>query len=167
MKYFIYTPFLLENGGGYDVVQRQLSRRISQFVSLQICAPKKMRLSEEESQNFFESFVKKTESDLVIAFDERGESLDSVGFSKILWHEELVGSKAVHFCIGGAYGLPAALGKVKRLRTVALSAMTYCHELAFVNVLEQIYRARTIVSGHPYHHAGASDLMKALVKVPR
>ena len=160
MKYHIHAPFHIERASGYESIQVHLCKRILNFVRLELHLSKKVSLSKRESQIFFENIATQAENALVIAFDERGDALDSKSFAKVLATEELCGTKTIHFCIGGAYGLPEELGHAKRLKTIALSSMTHCHELAFITVLEQIYRARTIISGHPYHHAEASDLMR-------
>jgi len=58
---------------------------------------------------------------------------------------------AITFAIGGADGLPAALSARANLR-LSLSAMTLPHRMARLVLLEQIYRALTIIRGEPYHH---------------
>lgn len=88
----------------------------------------------------------------VVALDEPGESPDSLAFAKLL--ERWLGlSKPVCFLIGGADGLgPAAVSRAEFL--LSLGPMTWPHMLARVMLAEQIYRARSIAIGHPYHRAG-------------
>jgi 23S rRNA (pseudouridine1915-N3)-methyltransferase len=80
-----------------------------------------------------------------VALDERGEDLTTAQFAKLLGQDTL-------FLIGGADGLP---GDVKKgaARIVRLSSLTLPHALAQVVLLEQIYRAATLLTGHPYHRA--------------
>jgi len=84
-------------------------------------------------------------SQLVIALDEHGESLDSRAFAALLGRHG-----SICFLIGGPDGLGAeAAGRAAR--TIGLSAMTFTHEMARVVLLEQIYRGLGILAGHPYH----------------
>lgn len=81
----------------------------------------------------------------IVALDERGEDLTTQGFAKLLAEETA-------FVIGGAAGLPPEV-KASAQRIVRLSSMTLPHALAQVVLLEQIYRAATLLTGHPYHRA--------------
>jgi 23S rRNA (pseudouridine1915-N3)-methyltransferase len=80
-----------------------------------------------------------------VALDERGEDLGTEQFAKLLSLETV-------FLIGGADGLPADV-KQAAARTVRLSSMTLPHALAQVVLVEQIYRAATLLTGHPYHRS--------------
>ncbi|MCB1507839.1 MAG: 23S rRNA (pseudouridine(1915)-N(3))-methyltransferase RlmH [Hyphomicrobiaceae bacterium] len=91
------------------------------------------------------------EDDLVIALDERGEQISSEGFSGLLDRARETRKRAV-FIIGGADGLDAAVRK-RADHTLAFGAITLPHQIARAILLEQIYRAMTILSGHPYHRA--------------
>jgi len=84
-----------------------------------------------------------------IALDERGKTLNSAVFSK---HLETLEREAapVSFIIGGPDGLHPNLQQKADL-TLCLGAMTWPHKLVRALILEQIYRAGTILSGHPYH----------------
>lgn len=87
----------------------------------------------------------------MVALDERGRSLGSEAFAAVLdrWRGE---GDDVAFVIGGADGLAAEL-KAGAAMMLSLSKMTLPHPLARVMLAEQIYRAHTIMSGHPYHRA--------------
>jgi len=80
-----------------------------------------------------------------IALDERGKDLTTRQFAALL------GSDA-SFIIGGADGLPDQLRQSARL-LLRISSLTLPHALAQVVLLEQLYRAATILTGHPYHRA--------------
>lgn len=89
---------------------------------------------------------------LAVALDERGKVYDSAGFAKQLaaWRER----SGDHLCfiVGGADGLaPAVLAKAAA--RLAFGTMTWPHMLARAMLLEQVYRAHTILTGHPYHRA--------------
>lgn len=87
---------------------------------------------------------------VMVAMDERGRSLSSRQFADQLaqWRDH--GEQEVAFLIGGADGLDPALVAKARL-TLSLSAMTWPHLLARVMLLEQLYRAWSLQTGHPYH----------------
>lgn len=88
-------------------------------------------------------------SDYVIALDEKGSSMDSVAFSKLL--EELLASKEIVFVIGGVYGLDSLILQ-RADRILSFSAFTFPHQLIRLLLIEQLYRARTISSGKTYHY---------------
>ncbi len=89
---------------------------------------------------------------IVVALDERGKALDSVAFSSDFrrWRDAAVPSLA--FLIGGADGLSPELRRTAALN-LSFGAATWPHQLVRVMLLEQLYRAATILSGHPYHRA--------------
>src|SRR6476469_5827705 len=84
-----------------------------------------------------------------VLLDPRGEALDSNSFVKHLrgWND---GGRDAAFVIGGPDGLAPTLSDQADLR-LAFGALTWPHQMVRVMLLEQIYRATTILSGHPYH----------------
>jgi 23S rRNA (pseudouridine1915-N3)-methyltransferase len=86
----------------------------------------------------------------LVALDERGKSLDSAGFAGQLgrWRDESVPHTI--FIIGGADGLLPDLRRKAKL-CLSFGAATWPHQIVRVMLLEQIYRAATILAGHPYH----------------
>ena len=87
-----------------------------------------------------------------LALDEKGQSPTSAEFSKFLEDFHKKGEKSLHFIIGGADGLSDAV-LAKASKRIAFGAMTMPHQLARILLVEQIYRAMTVLSGHPYHRA--------------
>lgn len=85
-----------------------------------------------------------------VILDERGRQLGSVGFAKWIENQELNSRRCTAFLIGGADGHPPEV-RAAADETWSLSAMTLQHELALVVLMEQIYRACTIMRGGPYH----------------
>ena len=79
----------------------------------------------------------------VVALDERGRDLSTAQFAALL-HEPTA------FVIGGADGLDPAIKRSAAL-LLRLSALTLPHALAQVVLCEQLYRAATLLTGHPYH----------------
>ena len=87
------------------------------------------------------------------ALDERGKSLDSAAFAAHLGRFRDAGhTEYCLFVIGGADGLSPELRR-KAKRVLAFGAATWPHQMVRVMLLEQIYRAATILAGHPYHRA--------------
>ncbi|KAB2912858.1 MAG: 23S rRNA (pseudouridine(1915)-N(3))-methyltransferase RlmH [Hyphomicrobiaceae bacterium] len=92
------------------------------------------------------------DADPLIALDEHGRMLTSATFAQVLARARDDGSKAAAILIGGPDGhAPAVLAAAKL--TLSLGAITLPHALARVVLAEQLYRAATILSGHPYHRA--------------
>lgn len=93
---------------------------------------------------------------LLVLLDERGTSLSSDEWAKTLIGEaERRGGPApLVFVIGGADGLPRALA-ARAWKTVSFGRATLPHRLARIVLLEQIYRAFSILRGLPYHREGA------------
>lgn len=87
---------------------------------------------------------------VLVAMDERGKSLSSRQFAETLEKWRDGGEQEVAFLIGGADGLDSTVTAKARL-TLSLSAMTWPHLLARVMLLEQLYRAWSLQTGHPYH----------------
>ena len=84
--------------------------------------------------------------------EERGESLTSAAFAGRLQAWRAEDRPAAVFVIGGADGLAPGL-KDKTKLSISFGAATWPHQLVRVMLLEQLYRATTILSGHPYHRA--------------
>ena len=87
---------------------------------------------------------------IAVALDERGKSLGSDAFARQLarWRDD--GKPAVTFLIGGADGLDPAL-VAEAAFALSFSPLTWPHQLVRIMLAEQLYRATTILSGHPYH----------------
>ena len=81
----------------------------------------------------------------IVALDERGRDLTTAQFAELLKTETA-------FVIGGADGLDPEV-KASASLLLRLSSLTLPHALAQVVLLEQIYRAATLLTGHPYHRA--------------
>ena len=89
---------------------------------------------------------------VLVALDETGENLDSGSFTGMLRGWRDAGRPAAVFCIGGADGLGEDVRRRADLK-LAFGAATWPHQLVRIMLLEQLYRAVTILAGHPYHRA--------------
>jgi 23S rRNA (pseudouridine1915-N3)-methyltransferase len=91
-----------------------------------------------------------SEKSTLVLMDSRGKALSSEEFAKFIEDYQDRNPLPLVFAVGGADGF----GQVSRAaaqHTISLGKITLAHELARVVLLEQIYRAFTIMKGHPYH----------------
>ena len=86
----------------------------------------------------------------IIVLDEKGKDLTSREFSQLLRTEQEAGTKTLAFAIGGPDG-HGELIKNTAVRKIRLGSLTWPHQIARILLAEQLYRAITILSGHPYH----------------
>lgn len=87
----------------------------------------------------------------VVLFDENGKEFSSIKFSKFLEKNMISGRKTLTFVIGGAYGFSPDVYQ-RANEKLALSQMTFSHQMVRLFAIEQIYRGQTILKGEPYHH---------------
>ncbi|HOT97867.1 MAG TPA: 23S rRNA (pseudouridine(1915)-N(3))-methyltransferase RlmH [bacterium] len=88
--------------------------------------------------------------DWCVALTSTGRMMDSESFSRELARQQVSGRKTLLFCVGGPYGLGESVLE-RANQQLSLSRMTLAHELALTFLLEQIYRAFTILHGEGYH----------------
>ncbi|MBU1146202.1 23S rRNA (pseudouridine(1915)-N(3))-methyltransferase RlmH [Patescibacteria group bacterium] len=106
----------------------------------------KEKAKQKEGERLLVALSKYSDSEIII-LDERGREFTSVEFADFFSRE----ARRVIFVIGGALGFGDNFSK-RTFTKISLSKMTLPHELARVVLLEQIYRASTIVSGKSYHY---------------
>lgn len=167
MKIICHAPFRLERHGPLESAVHYWENKLSPFgpFSIEYCA--KRTTSERDVADFYQNRMSRLAQGVVVALDEQGTDFDSLTFAQFIAGRELHGVQALHFCLGGAYGLPREISDLTNLKTMRLSSLTFSHELALAVLLEQIYRARTILKGHPYHHGLSSPFVGALVQKGR
>ncbi len=90
-----------------------------------------------------------SDSDFVIALDIKGKSLSSEGLASFI-QETVLRSSSIAFVIGGSLGLHEDVLKRANF-SLSFSPMTFPHQLMRVMLLEQIYRAFSIINNLPYH----------------
>jgi 23S rRNA (pseudouridine1915-N3)-methyltransferase len=90
-------------------------------------------------------------SDHLILLDENGEYFSSIGFSEFIQKKMNSGIKTLVLLIGGPYGFSESVYK-KANGKIALSKMTFSHQMIRMIIVEQLYRAFTILNNEPYHH---------------
>jgi len=89
---------------------------------------------------------------VLILLDERGKALDSPAFADLVAGFRDAGRRDLVIAIGGADGLDPALHD-RADAILCFGKLTWPHQLARILIAEQLYRAVTILSGHPYHRA--------------
>src|SRR5699024_7595916 len=89
--------------------------------------------------------------DYVILLDERGKEFTSSNFAKSLQKLFNTGHQKIVFIIGGAYGFSDEIYQRSNSK-LALSKMTFSHQMIRLFFVEQLYRAMTILKGESYHH---------------
>lgn len=86
----------------------------------------------------------------LILLDERGKALNSPAFAELFGNLRDGGKRDLVIAIGGADGLDLSLHE-KATAVLCLGKLTWPHQLVRILIAEQLYRAVTILSGHPYH----------------
>ncbi|PDH47156.1 MAG: hypothetical protein CND26_02970 [Bacteroidetes bacterium MED-G13] len=92
-----------------------------------------------------------SKNDINILIDEKGDEYETIKFSSFIQKKFLYTSKKIVFIVGGAYGFNEELNKTIE-KKISLSKFTYTHDMARLLLIEQIYRALTIIKNIPYHN---------------
>ncbi|CAM8891290.1 unnamed protein product [Rhodiola kirilowii] len=90
-------------------------------------------------------------NDWVILLDERGNEIRSEEMAELIARAGNTGASRLSFCIGGPYGHGPQLRERANV-SIRLSSMVLNHQIALLVLIEQIYRAWTILKGQKYHH---------------
>ena len=90
-------------------------------------------------------------ADFVVLLDENGKQFSSMEFSQVLQKRMNSGIKNLYFIIGGPYGFSSEVYE-RANQKISLSKMTFSHQMVRLFVIEQLYRAFTILKNEPYHH---------------
>ncbi len=129
-------------------------RRIGRYFPLEISEVREEKgaeaeiMREKECQRLEKSLVKGSR---LITLDERGEELTSLQFADLLGRSRDGGTQELAFAIGGAYGFSREF-RGRAHRTIALSRMTFTHQMVRLFLVEQLYRGCTILNNESYHH---------------
>lgn len=125
-------------------------KRLTWNVSLKEIDAPKGSTSAQEAPLILKEIAK---SSLVIALDERGETLSSPEFARKMesWRNQATGNE-ITLLIGGADGFDNEV-RMRAKFLMSFGKQTWPHMLVRVMLLEQIYRAQQISAGHPYHRA--------------
>jgi len=108
----------------------------------------KEKLKEEEGK----LILKKTKPNSpIILLDEKGKNHSSKEFASYINKKMISGGQEIYFVIGGAFGFSDEVYQ-RANEKIALSKMTFTHQMVRVIFLEQLYRVFSIIKGEKYHH---------------
>ena len=130
----------------------EYTRRIGYYVSIRVRdAAKEISGSDQDLETAYDRLKKEHQkADLKVALDRKGRVMSSEDLAA--WFEKAMFNSVdlVSFVIGGPYGL-ADSALADSDQTLSLGAMTIPHQMARLLLVEQVYRAFTIIRGEPYH----------------
>ena len=139
-----------------QLIDRYL-KRLSHYVKFEL----ELLPDIKNSKHLSEAEQKEKEGELLLSklqatdflwlLDENGKSFSSVGFADEVQKKMNAGTKPLVFVIGGPYGFsPTVYAKAQG--KLALSQLTFSHQMVRLFFIEQVYRAFTILKNEPYHH---------------
>jgi len=136
-----------------EIYQKRLSHYIKFDFKIIPDIKKAKNLSETEQKEREGLLILKeiTSTDQLILLDEKGHEFRSVEFSRFIQKKMNSGIKQLVFVIGGPYGFSNSVYQ-KAQGKVSLSKMTFSHQMIRLFMVEQLYRAFTILKNEPYHH---------------
>lgn len=138
---------------GIGVYVKRISRYIP-FEYLEINTPKKWGSLPAEKQKIEEGKLIISAvlgDDHLILLDEKGKEYSSRKFAQSIQKHMNSGKRSIAFVIGGAYGFSDEV-YAKSNEKLALSQMTFSHQMVRLFAIEQVYRALSILNNDPYHH---------------
>jgi 23S rRNA (pseudouridine1915-N3)-methyltransferase len=153
----------LKNGPERELVERYRQRIEGMGRSLGFTGPDLLELNESRARRDDDrraeeaaALLDRAGSGALIVFDERGKSPTSDAFAARIggWRDE--GRPSLACLVGGPDGLDPKV-RARADLVVSFGALTMPHQIVRVLVVEQLYRALTILAGHPYHRAGHDD----------
>jgi 23S rRNA (pseudouridine1915-N3)-methyltransferase len=142
-------PYIRE---GLGIYVKKLQPYLS-FQYREIIPPKTKKSGAEQHQLMEkeEIFRLLKPADMLILLDEKGEQFNSTGFAAFMQKKFNATTGNIIFLAGGAYGFHKETYE-RANSLLALSGMTFTHQMVRLIFLEQLYRAMTILRNEPYHH---------------
>jgi len=151
---------LMECGKTKDAFIREgvelFKKRVERYVPFRIETlpdlknTKSMTMKKVQEKEAVQMLRRIRQGDFLLLLDERGDQYNSITFAEYLNSMEGSVSHLV-FAIGGPYGFAPTIYQRANAK-LALSRLTFSHQLARLIFMEQLYRAFTILKGEPYHH---------------
>lgn len=138
---------------GVTVYTKRLSNYIG-FETQTINVPKQVRQRSLKEQKLEESKLilgALQTSDFLVLLDEKGKEYNSIEFANFVTQKQMASLKCLVFLIGGPFGFDETIYK-RANEKLALSKMTFSHQMVRLFFVEQLYRAFTIIKGEKYHH---------------
>ena len=120
--------------------------RLRKYVKVELCFLNEKSATKLEQR----IFTKNQLNSYFVILDEKGRQVNSIQYANLI-NEIMLNSSNIVFLIGESYGFPQEI--VNRVSCkISLSNMTFPHMIARLLILEQTYRAYSILNHHPYHH---------------
>ena len=131
-------------------------KRLTRYINFQMEVIPDVKVSKKMSSGEVKTLegkeiLKRLDKDVLILLDEKGKEFTSVGFAKWIENQQMNSTKQLTFLIGGAYGFSEEVYQ-RATSKIALSKMTFTHQMIRLIFIEQLYRAFTIIKGEKYHH---------------
>lgn len=132
-------------------------KRLKHYIKLEIIDLPELKntkalTQEQQKTREAELILKKLSvTDHVVVLDEKGLEFSSVQFADYLDKKAIGSVQSMVFIIGGPYGFDASVYQRANAQ-LALSRMTFSHQMVRLFFVEQLYRAYSIIKGEPYHH---------------
>ncbi len=153
----------LKNGPERELVERYRQRidgmgRSFGLTGFDLVELPESRARREDDRRLEEAsaLLDRAGASVLVVFDERGKSPTSEAFAERIRHWRDEGRPGIACIIGGPDGLDPKVRQRADL-VVSFGALTMPHQIVRALVAEQLYRALTIMAGHPYHRAGHDD----------
>lgn len=157
MRVSIHAVGRLKAGPERELAARYLDRFAKaggavglDFAGVTEIAESRARDGDQRMREEAARLIEKHDAAMLVLLDERGKTMSSQQFAEFLGSAAGAGRRDLVIAIGGADGHHEDLRK-RAEKTLAFGAMTWPHQLVRVMLAEQLYRAATILSGHPYH----------------
>lgn len=134
----------------------EYTKRLGRYTSFQMEVIPDVKVSKklsakEVKEKEGKEILKRIQGSKTVLLDEQGKEYTSIRFSKFLEKEQMIGTKTLCFVIGGAFGFSEEVYKASQGK-IALSQMTFTHQMIRLLFIEQLYRGFTIIKGEKYHH---------------
>lgn len=140
-------------GEGCNIYEKRIKNYLPlEIVSIPALKNTKSLNIEQQKQREAKLILEKIDSsDFVVLLDEKGKEFKSVEFAQYFQSKMNSGIKSLCLIIGGPYGFSNEVYQ-KANQKIALSKMTFSHQMIRLLLLEQCYRAMSILKNEPYHH---------------
>ena len=130
----------------YDLLMSKYFKRLNSFINSDV-----LFINEKNNLKLEKKISTLLKSrDLLVVLDEKGIHMSSDKYAFFL-NDKLKQYNTIFFLVGASYGVPLNIIKQANF-TISLSKMTLPHLIARLVLVEQTYRALTILNNHPYHH---------------
>lgn len=144
----VRQSFVLQ--GEAEYLQRVRGSFQIELVELGMESPESMSPAEVQAREADEVLKRTKSYDYLIVLDERGKEMASKQFSDFVQARMNSGVKTVCFVIGGAFGFAEKV-RQEADSVLSLSSLTFPHQLTRLLLVEQLYRAHTLMRGISYH----------------